>query len=246
MASPTRPSLRHRIADRLRERVQEGEFVAGTRLPSEPELARRLGVSRSSLRSAITLLEADGILRRMHGSGTFVTERPLLHNDLSQNFGVSDLIAATGLEPGTADAHAACEPAPADVARAFGVEPGTALSVLHRVRTASGRRVVQSIDWCRRELLDPAELAALGAGSVYDALQAQGVTIHHGVASISPTVARGQTARRLKVAPGSLLLTLFQVDSTILGEVVLVSLEHHLADAFEVSVYRRGPGETSE
>ena len=246
MASPTRTSLRHRIADSLRERVQDGEFVAGTRLPSEPELARRLGVSRSSLRSAITLLEADGLLRRMHGSGTFVTERPLLRNDLSQNFGVSDLIAATGLEPGTADARAAREPAPADVAEAFGLEPGTALSVLYRVRTASGRRVVQSIDWCRQELLDPAELATLGAGSVYDALQAQGVTIHHGIASISPTVAKGETARRLKVAPGSLLLTLFQVDSTILGEVVLVSLEHHLADAFEVSVYRRGPGETSE
>jgi GntR family transcriptional regulator len=246
VAAPTGPSLRHRIAESLRERLEAGEFVAGTRLPSEPELARALGVSRSSLRAAITLLEADGLLRRLHGSGTFVIERPLLRNDLSQNFGVSDLIAATGLEPGTTDARAGCEPAPADVAQAFSVQPGTALSVLHRVRTASGRRVVQSTDWCRPELLDPGELSALGAGSVYDALQAQGVTIHHGVASISPTVAKGETARLLKIAPGSLLLTLFQVDSTILGEVVLVSLEHHLADAFEVSVYRRGPGETGE
>jgi DNA-binding GntR family transcriptional regulator len=220
--------------------------MAGTRLPSEPELARRLGVSRSSLRSAIALLEADGLLRRMHGSGTFVTERPLLRNDLSQNFGVSDLIAATGLEPGTVDALAAREPAPADVAEAFDLEPGTPLSVLRRVRTASGRPVVESTDWCRGELLDPLELSEIGGGSLYDALHAQGVTIHHGVASILPMVAKGETARRLKVAPGSLLLTLFQVDSTILGEVVLVSLEHHLADAFEVSVYRRGPGETGE
>ena len=246
MATRTRPSLRHRIAESLRERLEAGEFVAGTRLPSEPELARRLGVSRSSLRSAITLLEADGLLRRMHGSGTFVIDRPLLRNDLSQNFGVSDLIAATGLEPGTADARSACEPAPADVAEAFGVEPGAALSVLRRVRTASARRVVQSTDWCRRELLDPVELETLGAGSLYDALQGQGVTIHHGVASISPQITSGETARHLRVAPGSLLLTLFQVDSTILGEVVLVSLEHHVADAFEVSVYRRGPGETGE
>lgn len=246
MATPTRPSLRHRIAEGLRERLEAGEFLAGTRLPSEPELARRLGVSRSSLRAAIALLEADGLLRRMHGSGTFVIERPLLHNDLSHNFGVSDLIAATGLEPGTADPRVGCEPAPADVADAFGVKPGTALSMIYRVRTASGRRVVESTDWCRRELVDPTELAALGAGSLYDALHAQGITIHHGVASISPTVANAETAKRLRVAPGSLLLTLFQVDSTILGEVVLVSLEHHLADAFEVSVYRRGPGETGE
>ncbi len=241
--STARSSLRHRIADELRERLEAGEFSAGSRLPSEPQLARTLGVSRSSLRSAITLLEADGLLRRMHGSGTFVTDRPLLHNDLSQNFGVSDLIAATGLDPGTVAARAAREPAPADVAGAFGIEAGTPLSVLHRVRTASGRRVVESVDWCREELLDPSELSALGDGSLYAALSAQGLAVHHGVATISPTVASAETAKRLRVAPGSLLITLFQVDSTVLGEVVLVSLEHHLAGAFQISVYRRGPGE---
>ena len=53
-------------------------------------------------------------------------------------------------------------------------------------------------------------------------------------------------ARRLSVKPGALLLTLFQVDSTVFGEVVLVSVEHHVADAFEISVYRRGPGETGD
>lgn len=243
MATGARPSLRHRIADELRERLENGEFLAGARLPSEPELARRLGVSRSSVRSAIALLEAEGLLRRLHGSGTFVTERPLLRNDLSQNFGVSELITSTGLEPGTADAHASREPAPEEVAAAFGIAPGTPLSVLQRVRTAGERRVVLSTDWCREELLDPSDLTALGDGSVYAALAAQGVTIHHGVASISPTIATRATARRLGVPAGSLLVTLFQVDSTILGEVVLVSLEHHLADAFEISVYRRGPGD---
>jgi DNA-binding GntR family transcriptional regulator len=243
VALSARSSLRHRIADELRERLERGDFLAGARLPSEPELARMLGVSRSSLRAAIALLEADGLLRRMHGSGTFVTERPLLRNDLSRNFGVSEMIAATGLDPGTVEARAARERAPADVAEAFGTEPRTPLSVLYRVRTASGRRVVESVDWCREEMLDPSELSTLGEKSVYAALGAQGITIHHGVATISPTVASGKTAARLRVPAGTLLITLFQVDSTILGEVVLVSLEHHLADAFEISVYRRGPGE---
>jgi hypothetical protein len=41
-------------------------------------------------------------------------------------------------------------------------------------------------------------------------------------------------------------LTLFQVDSTADGVVALVSSEHHLADAFDISVYRRGPGDTGE
>jgi DNA-binding GntR family transcriptional regulator len=246
MATRTRSSLRHRIADTLRDRLLAGELKAGAQLPSEPELARSLGVSRSSLRAAIALLEAEGRLRRSHGSGTFVTDRPLLRNDLSHNFGVSDMIATTGLEPGTAFAHAAREPTPPDVAAAFGIEPGTPLSALHRVRDANGKPVVESTDWCREETLDPSELSALGRGSLYEALAARGSVVHHGVASISPTVASPETAERLKVPVGSLLLTLFQVDSTALGEVVLVSLEHHLADAFEFSVYRRGPGDIGD
>jgi GntR family transcriptional regulator len=48
------------------------------------------------------------------------------------------------------------------------------------------------------------------------------------------------------VRPGALLLTLFQLDSTADGTVVLVSQEHHLADAFEFTVYRRGPGDESD
>jgi DNA-binding GntR family transcriptional regulator len=104
---------------------------------------------------------------------------------------------------------------------------------------------VESTDWCRQEVLDPSELAALGDGSIYAALAEQGLAIHHGVASVYPTIAFGETAARLEVPTGSLLLTLFQVDSTILGEVVLVSLEHHLADAFHISVYRRGPGDST-
>ena len=241
MAASGRASLRHRIADTLRERLLGGEFSAGSRLPSEPELARSLGVSRSSLRAAIAMLETDGLLQRMHGSGTYVAERPTLRNDLSRNFGVSEMIAAAGFEPGTTRKLAAREPAPGEVAAAFGIEPKAPLSVLRRVRTATGRPVVDSTDWCRQEVLDPSELSALGEGSVYGALAEQGLPIHHGVASISPTLATAQLARRLQVPARTLLLTLFQVDSTVLGEVVLVSVEHHLADAFEVSVYRRGP-----
>jgi hypothetical protein len=55
-----------------------------------------------------------------------------------------------------------------------------------------------------------------------------------------------EVAKRLRVRAGTLLVTLFQVDSTADGVVVLVSREHHLADAFEFSLYRRGPGESEE
>jgi len=87
--SAPRRSLRHSIAEGLRERIAARKLAPGDRLPSEPELARSLGVSRSSLRAGIALLEEDGLIRRLHGSGTYVTHRPLMRNDLSRNFAVS-------------------------------------------------------------------------------------------------------------------------------------------------------------
>ncbi|MDQ6816057.1 MAG: GntR family transcriptional regulator [Actinomycetota bacterium] len=246
MGTSARRSLRHLIAESLRARVRDGELRAGARLPSEPDLARSLGVSRSSLRAAIALLEEDGLLRRLQGSGTYVTHKPLLRNDLSRNFSVSAMIAATGVQAGTLLAECASEPAPADVASAFEIEVGSPVSVLRRVRTAGGRPVVDTTDWCRGEVLDPVALSELTSGSLYEALAARGLSVHQGVTAISPSLAAGEIAYRLAVPVGTLLLTLFQVDSTADGLVVVVSREHHLADAFEFGIYRRGPRDAGE
>jgi GntR family transcriptional regulator len=240
-----RRSLRHSLAAEMRRRILTGEWRPGERLPSEPELARRRTVSRSSMRGAIALLEEDGLVSRRHGSGTYVTHRPTLANDLGRNFGVSSHIAATGLQPGTVEETSGTEPAPAAVAQALGVEPGEPVTCLRRVRTASGRRVVDVTDWCRPEHLPLAELPLEG-GSIYAALAARGLAVHHGVAHLKPRNADDELARRLGVSTGTLLLTFEQVDTTLEGVPVLASREHHLADAFDFTVLRRGPGETLE
>jgi GntR family transcriptional regulator len=236
-----RRSLRHSLAQELRARIRAGEWQPGERMPSEPELARRRTVSRSSMRGAIAMLEEEGYVSRRHGSGTYVTHRPTLPNDLGRNFGVSQLIASTGLQPGTVDESSGAVPAPAAVAAALGVAEGAPLSSLRRVRTAGGRRVVDATDWCRVEDLAPEDLSEIG--SVYAALAERGLAVDHGVAHLTPWNADADVARRLTVPRGALLLTIDQVDSTADGVAVLVSREHHLADAFTFTLLRRGPGE---
>lgn len=236
-----RAPLRHQLADELRGRIIAGEWAPGERLPSEPQLARSRAVSRASMRAAIGVLEEDGFVDRRHGSGTYVTHRPALANDLGRNFGVSQLIAATSLEPGTADESFGVEPAPPEVAEALGVPEGAPVSCLRRVRTAGGRRVVDTTDWCRIEHLSPTELPA--NASTYAELAERGLAVHHGVARLTPGNADGEIAERLHVPRGSLLLTIEQVDRTAEGITVLVATEHHLADAFTFTVLRRGPGE---
>lgn len=77
MLSPeTGLPLYRQLADRLRERVASGEFTPGARIPSEPELARRFGIARPTVRQATELLVREGLLERRRGAGTFVLDRP--------------------------------------------------------------------------------------------------------------------------------------------------------------------------
>lgn len=71
-APPTKKRAAETAADRLRQAILQEEIPAGADLPAERELAERLGVSRLTLRAAIARLEAEGLVRPVHGSGTRV------------------------------------------------------------------------------------------------------------------------------------------------------------------------------
>ncbi|TXS14997.1 GntR family transcriptional regulator [Streptomyces sp. adm13(2018)] len=70
------PSLRDTIADDLRTQITTGRLKAGSRLPSEPRLAADYKVSTPTLRNALALLQAEGLIEKIHGKGNFV-RRPL-------------------------------------------------------------------------------------------------------------------------------------------------------------------------
>src|SRR5262245_60882031 len=115
-----------RIADTLRTEIQAGDLAPGQRLPSETALRDRFGVSLPTLRQAIGVLRAEGLIESRHGIGTFVKEnrrrqrrsrsrygrarsdQKLLTSDLEHRIvfagreKVSDAIAeAMDVEPGT-------------------------------------------------------------------------------------------------------------------------------------------------
>ena len=74
--APSEP-LSQQVARQLRDLIfKEQRFAPGDRLPNERSLAHELGVSRTSLREAIKILTANGILVIRRGVGTFVSETP--------------------------------------------------------------------------------------------------------------------------------------------------------------------------
>ncbi|MFI1973656.1 GntR family transcriptional regulator [Streptomyces wedmorensis] len=69
------PSLRHTIADDLRTQIATGHLQAGARLPSESRLAAQYKVSTPTMRNALALLQAEGLIEKIHGKGNFVRRR---------------------------------------------------------------------------------------------------------------------------------------------------------------------------
>jgi DNA-binding FadR family transcriptional regulator len=72
LRSTERSALVPQVIEQLRAQIVSGEWVVGTRIPPEPDLAAQLGVGRNTLREAVLALVHAGLLERRQGSGTFV------------------------------------------------------------------------------------------------------------------------------------------------------------------------------
>jgi GntR family transcriptional regulator len=149
------------------------------------------------------------------------------------------------MRPGYEEGSVRIEPADPEEAERLELPPGDDVVVVDRVRTADGRRVAYTVDFlpgflfARRHDL----LRRLVRGSLYTALERElGIVVHHGVAGFAPARATRKVADKLAVPRGTLVLYLHQVDYDEGARPVLSSHEHHLADAFEFTVVRRGPG----
>lgn len=75
------------VAEQLRELIDGGTYQPGDRLPSERDLAGRLGVSRPTIREAIIALEIAGAVEVRVGSGVYITAQPAAAGDLAATGG---------------------------------------------------------------------------------------------------------------------------------------------------------------
>jgi GntR family transcriptional regulator len=246
--STDRMPLAQRTGAQLREMILSGALEPGQQLPSEPELAGRLNISRSTLRSAIQSLEREGFIIRRRGIGTFVIRNPIKVNNLNLNWGVTQVIRSGGAEPGSLEIEVRSQPADARIARKLDLEAGHPMVVLERVRTADGRRVVYSIDYLPRHIAEEAGVMdvepamrdfLLKEQSMYRFLsEVLQIEIHHSMAVIKPKNADRLLSQKLDIPAGREILFLEQVEYTLHEQPVLLADEYHVSDAFEFSIYR--------
>jgi GntR family transcriptional regulator len=134
------------LAEALRTRIAAGEWAPGTALPSEQALATQQGVALGTMRRALELLAADGVVERLHGKGTFVRIGMVRMSTMRFfRFG-----ASAGDIPVSRILSRQRVPASAEVAEALGLPDGPEPpQVLHlrRLRFLSGRPCILEHIW---------------------------------------------------------------------------------------------------
>jgi GntR family transcriptional regulator len=240
---PTHTTLTDQTVLAIQEAIHLGKFPPGSQLPSEMELLQMMGISRTTLREALRILEEQRLIRKIRGRGTFVLERAII-KDLSQNFGITEMISQAGYTPGTRDFKIFSDKASKSLAEKLSIREESPIVVIERVRTANDTPIVWTRDILPQEYLGnwmPTNGNLKGI-SLYECLKRYAnIRILDGVASFNPVQASREIAEKLSINRNTLLLLIEQVDHDPNQRPVLYSAEYHLTDKFNFIIHRKGP-----
>lgn len=234
---PAADDVRRRLLDRIRS----GDLRGGQRLGAERDLAVEFGVSRSTLRQALSALESQGFLRRTpgRGGGTFVSAAKV-SRDLSRIVGVPSLLRDQGFMVGTRVLSAAVTAADDATARALAVDAGAYVHDVVRIRLADGEPI--SLEHARFPAARFPDLLeqSLG-GSIYELLSGRyGVEPATAEERIEVVDAGADEAAVLGTVPGAPLLAITRTTRDEDGEPLEFSYDLFRADRTAITVRTRG------
>lgn len=243
--APLRQPLFVQIRAQLSETLRRHR--AGDRLPSEPELAASYGVSRPTIREVLRSLEHEGMVRRVHGVGTFVNDLPSkVTSAVEVDLGVTEAVEAANRRLGVQVLDIKDVPASQEVAERLDLEPGASLAWVERLILVDDRPAAYTVDAI------PAMIASRArhpytSGSVYRFLEQEcGLDLRGGAARITATPADRRLARLLRVPQGAALLRMEQVERTRDDVACLYSVENYVPSVFELTVRRTRRGRSGE
>jgi GntR family transcriptional regulator len=213
---------------------------AGERLPSEPDLAKRLGVSRATLREAMRTFETQGLIRRRQGAGTFVVGQvPVMDTGLEVLESLETMAGRMSLDISVSQLTVSQMFADKEHAEALGVTLATRLTVVQRVMRADSRPVAYLVDALPDDVLSAQQLPDVFGGSVLDFLLGRGDPLTVSRADVSAIGAPADVAKLLEIQRGDVLLKFTSQLYTTSGRVVDYSHSYFLPGYFHFHIVRR-------
>jgi GntR family transcriptional regulator len=229
-----------------RLQIKLAELIAstppGSRLPTEPEMAKQMGVSRATLREAMRSFEWQGLIRRRQGKGTFVISHPrVLESGLEELESIETLAKKIGLEVSLTRLEAVRIEAHEELVDIFQCALNAPLLKVERVIQAENRPVAYLIDILPETVLSHDDLVQPGfTGSVLDLLLRRGAPkLQTSIAEIRAVPAAPEVAKLLEIQRGDVLLMLQSRLFTNDNQMIDYSSSYFLPGYFRFHVVRR-------
>lgn len=207
----------HEIAGELRERLEAGEFPAGSVLPSEAELASTYGASRVTVRKALDELRDAGLIDARQGYGWFAAGDPLRQR-LARLGTIEAQLAASGIRPERRIESFRRMEARGRVREVLGA--GRVLEVV-RLTLADGAPFARVTVWCPVPLAEGLSRDELAEHTFHDLLA---VPLGRAVQTIGADAASPADAERFAIPTGSPVLRCERITSDTSGQPILLAV----------------------
>lgn len=214
---------------------------AGDRLPSEPFLARQLGVSRATLREAMRAFEGKGQIRRRQGVGTFVVgESKVMETGLEVLESIETLANRIHLDVSMGKMDLSLFDADEELAEKFKVSEGTEVLKVTRVILVGERPVAYLIDTLPTSHLSEEEIKAGFTGSVLDMLLSRGTNAPMmSKTEIQAVAAPAEIAKAMQIQRSDVLLFFDSYMTDDEENLAVLSQSYFLPGYFNFHVVRR-------
>ncbi len=227
------------VVDELSDMI--GELDPGSYLPSEPKLAKQLGVSRATLREAMRVFEGRGLIIRRQGVGTLVTAPPqIIESGIETLESVESQAKRVGLQVKMADLNIDRRPPTAQEKQCFRLIDGAVVVEVARVIATVERPVAYLIDVLPEGLFPTNNEDENFRGSVLDLMiQRKHPSISHAQTEVTAVSAPPNVAQQLQIQRGDVLLCLEGWLYTQGGVIIDHTFSYYLPGTFRFQVLRR-------
>ena len=236
-------SLAHRARESILHSILERRFE-DSRLPPENELADMLGVSRTTVRSALQSLEQHGVLTRSPRRGTQVHGRlsPSMVA-LQRLIGFTRLLQEQGYSVETLTNARITITAPGEVVQALGVTKRTPIYEIDRLFVASGKAAIWAINYIQTDRFSEPPSDDQLAQSPFDMGDLLvGGPVDHALVELVPRRATKEVAKLLGLKPAEAYLLLKELHFSESDEVLGFSLIHVNDHFVRFRLHRGGDG----
>lgn len=239
--------LHDQITDWIARKIESGDFKLDQKLPSEHELCEMFHVSRVTVRRALQTLEAEQMIYRCQGLGSFVGSGKTPQSLVRLTDFMEDMKRA-GMAASSKVVWSGVEEAHGDVAAMLGVPEGMKVYRVDRLRLGDGMPVAFDMTWLPMvygQLLDGIDL---GNRTLFSILEAEyGIPIVRGRYLLSAVSADARLAGLLEVMEAQALLQLNRVAYTVSDKVVYWQKRFYRSDkvSYEILLERGQEGLTA-